>query len=522
MSKDTAGGVPITADQFKTLMETITATQMKLDSKLESFGEQMKRSQEEVAVKAVKRAKTGAERPYEFKKKGNEKQAFFNSRVEEKIQEAQAELEQKVTPAAVEKAKNHLKEGLKLVSERQKLIKLADRSEYGWGIVAEYTADELADDSDDEKKIEKAEKAAEKRAAKKKKSLSQKNPAARQRMLQTAVQSPAVLPSQNQTPRRPPNVAPLVRNRPIGPCYNCQEFGHLKHYCPKPEAGAKKLYPSNCTEGDGVCGGGIECDVGGNTSECTAVHVVSNVQDSVESSADEMYVDKRIWEIEAVASDVCDMSVQGRLKEKASFWRDVIKAPESVLSVIESGYILPLKSEPTPIVQGNQQSAFANADFVSQCVLELTNNRCVKQIDDVPYICSPLSVVESSSGKKRLVVNLRHLNKFLLKQKFKYEDIRIAMLLFEKGDFLFSFDLKSGYHHVDIAPVHQKYLGFSWAGSHYLFTVLPFGLSTACYIFTKLLRPLVKYWRGQGIRIVVYLDDGIGAVSGESNAIKTS
>ena len=27
----------------------------------------------------------------------------------------------------------------------------------------------------------------------------------------------------------------------------------------------------------------------------------------------------------------------------------------------------------------------------------------------------------------------------------------MAMLLFEKGDFLFSFDLKSGYHHVDIA-----------------------------------------------------------------------
>ena len=39
------------------------------------------------------------------------------------------------------------------------------------------------------------------------------------------------------------------------------------------------------------------------------------------------------------------------------------------------------------------------------------------------------------------------------------------MLLFEKRDFLFSFDLKSGYHHVDIATIHQKYLGFFVAGS---------------------------------------------------------
>ena len=177
-----------------------------------------------------------------------------------------------------------------------------------------------------------------------------------------------------------------------------------------------------------------------------------------------------------------------------------------------------LKSEPTPIVKCNQHSAVANADFAKQRLLELVNNRCVRQVDYLPVICSPLSVVENSSGKKRLVINLRHLNKFLWKQKFKYKDLRVAMLLFERRDFLVSSDLKSGYHHIDIASIHQKYLGFSWAGSSYLFTVLPFGLSTACYIFTKLLRPLVKYWRGQGIRIVVYLDDGIGAASGETNA----
>ena len=71
------------------------------------------------------------------------------------------------------------------------------------------------------------------------------------------------------------------------------------------------------------------------------------------------------------------------------------------------------------------------------------------------------------------------------------------MLLFQKDDYLFSFDLKSGYHHVDIHSQHQKYSGFAWdmghGLQHYMFKVLPFGLATACYIFTKLLRPLVKY-----------------------------
>ena len=51
-----------------------------------------------------------------------------------------------------------------------------------------------------------------------------------------------------------------------------------------------------------------------------------------------------------------------------------------------------------------------------------------------------------------------------------------------------------------------------------MFKVLPFGLSTACYLFTKLMRPLVRYWRGRGLKAIVYLDDGIIALKGEEKA----
>ena len=77
---------------------------------------------------------------------------------------------------------------------------------------------------------------------------------------------------------------------------------------------------------------------------------------------------------------------------------------------------------------------------------------------------------------------------------------------------MFTFDLISGYHHLDIHPEHQTYLGFQWEGQFYVFTVLPFGLSTACYILTKLLRPVVKHIQALGVRLVLYLDDGIVSV----------
>ena len=148
------------------------------------------------------------------------------------------------------------------------------------------------------------------------------------------------------------------------------------------------------------------------------------------------------------------------------------------------------------------------------------------RVKEKPYVCSPLSVVSKSMGNLRLVLNLRYLNQFLHVVSFKYEDLRIAALMFEANDFLFKFDLKSGYHHVDIHPEHFKYLDFQWAERgvtrYYVFTVLPFGLSTACSLFTKLMRPLIRHWRGRGLKAIVYLDDGIVAVKGEQAAIQES
>ena len=72
----------------------------------------------------------------------------------------------------MDKAKEALAQGTRLLDERQKLILLADKSEFGWKTVEEYTQHELAEDEQDTKKIrhaeERAEKAFKSRAAKRK------------------------------------------------------------------------------------------------------------------------------------------------------------------------------------------------------------------------------------------------------------------------------------------------------------------------------------------------------------------
>ena len=176
-----------------------------------------------------------------------------------------------------------------------------------------------------------------------------------------------------------------------------------------------------------------------------------------------------------------------------------IGAPNFILSVIENGYRLPFISLPLSVKLRNNKSARIHADFVDQAVRELLNSDRVRIVDEQPFVVNPLSVSVQPCGKKRLILDLRHVNKSLIKQSVKYEDSKIAMSYFVKDAYMFSFDLKSGYHHIDIAQEHQTFLGFSWRdpGSikeiFYVFTVLPFGLSSAPYVFTKVLKPLENY-----------------------------
>ena len=166
--------------------------------------------------------------------------------------------------------------------------------------------------------------------------------------------------------------------------------------------------------------------------------------------------------------------------------------------------------------------AIKHRAFVSQAIEELLANKCIQEHDKPPFCVNPLTVAE---GKKlRLVIDLRHVNQYLVKPKFKYEDLRSLSQVLQTNSWFFTWDLKSGYHHVDITAEHQQYLSFSWVfpnGIHryFTFTVLPFGLSTACFCFMKILRPLVKRWRSIGHLSFVYLDDGLGS---ESDKLSTS
>ena len=206
------------------------------------------------------------------------------------------------------------------------------------------------------------------------------------------------------------------------------------------------------------------------------------------------------------------------LKRNFLFWKNYLKASSFVLNVLNNGYIIPFHYPPTKFCAKNNASALRNKQFVTDEIEKLSNKGFVAEKFREPFCCNPLTVAEK--GKLRLVLDLRHVNKFINEKHFRYEDLNCLAEILEKDDFFVRFDLTAGYHHVDINEHCQKYLGFAWADGErdrfYEFTVLPFGLSPAGYVFSKIMRPITKCWRGQGFKVVIFLDDGIASNGGSA------
>lgn len=116
-------------------------------------------------------------------------------------------------------------------------------------------------------------------------------------------------------------------------------------------------------------------------------------------------------------------------------------------------------------------------------------------------------IIKKSNGKNRFILNLKSLNKFIITEHFKIEDLRTTLKLISQDCYMANLDLKDAYFLVAIHNDYKKYLRFRWENKYYEFNVLPFGLSTAPFVFTKLLKPVMSLLRSLGLLSTIYLDD---------------
>lgn len=165
-----------------------------------------------------------------------------------------------------------------------------------------------------------------------------------------------------------------------------------------------------------------------------------------------------------------------------------------------------------PVTQNIEPSSIRfnpiEIEHLNSEITKLLESGAIVECCDLPsQFISSIFLTPKSDGTYRFILNLKSLNKFIQPQHFKMEDIRTAMKLIQKNCYMGTIDMKEAYYSVPIDKSYRKYLRFKFQNHTYEFQCLPFGLSLAPFVFTKLLKPIVSYLRSRGFLLVIYLDD---------------
>ncbi len=122
------------------------------------------------------------------------------------------------------------------------------------------------------------------------------------------------------------------------------------------------------------------------------------------------------------------------------------------------------------------------------------------------YYSKFITLRKKPEGLRR-ILNLKPMNGFIKRQKFKMEMLRSVKRAVKRGDWLCTVDLKDAYMHIPIRVEHRKSLRFRIALNSYQWKVTPFGMSSAPRMFTKVLVPVIADARKLGVHTFPYLDD---------------
>ena len=154
----------------------------------------------------------------DFNKKGHEDQYRHGEDVQDQIEDAIFHIEDGNPNKAIES----LKEGKRLIKDRQKIVRIADRE--GWLTVQHFKADEITSDVEEEKKLKKAIKSAS--SAREKFARKPKTP------LYSNKESSHASTSSSTNPNKDDTIKSTKQKMDEIVCFNCKVVGHYIHHCP--------------------------------------------------------------------------------------------------------------------------------------------------------------------------------------------------------------------------------------------------------------------------------------------------
>lgn len=205
--------------------------------------------------------------------------------------------------------------------------------------------------------------------------------------------------------------------------------------------------------------------------------------------------------------------VGGRLALHHLRWTALFpRAPWTVQTVTEGARITfhsppPLSPDPRWIRVPKDP---VKAAALRQEVQSLLAKRAIEVVKNttMPAFYAHLFVVPKPGGKWRPVIDLSVLNSYITAPYFRMETARTLRHSVLPGEYAVSIDMSDAYLHVMMHPSAKKFLRFAIDDTVYCFRVLPFGLCTSPWIFTRIVDTVVESVRQETSAVISnYLDD---------------
>lgn len=194
------------------------------------------------------------------------------------------------------------------------------------------------------------------------------------------------------------------------------------------------------------------------------------------------------------------------LRHFLNAWKEVTSNP-TILEWV-AGYHIPFVGTPTQRSYPSYLMSKLDEKKLDVLLPQLIEKGVVWECCPSPHqFLSSIFLEPKPDDGAKVILNLKKLNNFLAPPHFKLEDYRTAIHLLSPYCFLSTLDLKDAYYLIAVCLADRKFLQFRFREKLFKFTCFPFGLSTALYIFTKLLKPVVHSLRSEGLLSVIYLDD---------------
>ena len=209
---------------------------------------------------------------------------------------------------------------------------------------------------------------------------------------------------------------------------------------------------------------------------------------------------------------VVDAPVGGRLSLFLEAWSSL--GDQWVSEVVSKGFRIPMLASP-PLtyepaeVDHSSEARICLRDAVSQLVQKKAVIALGTQVDSPGFYSNIFSVPKRDSEKRRMIHNLKFLNKWYIQPppRFRLPTLPQLQRIVQPGDFMISLDLQDAYLHVPIHPDSQHLLRFVFEGCHYQWRVLPFGLSWGPWLFTRITQPVRKFLQAHAISCHMFIDD---------------